>query len=143
MLHGKPKSQQGVMLLEALMGILIFSIGILAILGMQAVAMRTTIDAKYRSEAGFLANEIIGTMWVNQANLANYGTATLTCPAAPPCAWIARVTTVLPQDTGTPANTAPTIVVNGRQVTVTVRWMRPGETAVSNHVAVATINGGT
>jgi type IV pilus assembly protein PilV len=148
MLHGKAKSQQGVMLLEALMGILIFSIGILAILGMQGVAMRTTIDAKYRSEAGFLANEVIGTMWVDQANLANYATASLTCPTSPPhvprpCDWINRVKTALPQDTTTPGNTAPIIVVNGRQVTVTVRWMRPGETTVSNHEAVATINGGT
>jgi hypothetical protein len=35
---------------------------------------------------------------------------------------------------------APTIAVSGQQVTVTVRWQRPGETTVSNHVAVATIN---
>jgi len=51
-----PSKQQGVMLLEALVGILIFSIGILAMLGMQAVGMRNTIDSKYRSEAAYLAN---------------------------------------------------------------------------------------
>jgi type IV pilus assembly protein PilV len=132
--------QQGVMLIEALIGILIFSIGILAMIGMQATAMRATIDAKYRSEASFLANEIIGNMWVNRANLASYATPS-TCPAAPSCTWITRVQTMLPQDAAVPANTAPLIAVAGQQVTVTVRWKRPGETTVSNHTAIAQING--
>ena len=61
------QGQRGVMLIEALIGILIFSIGILALLGMQAVAMSATIDAKYRSEASFLANEVIGVMWADPA----------------------------------------------------------------------------
>lgn len=134
-------TQQGVMLLEALIGILIFSIGILAMISMQAMAMRTSIDAKYRSEAGFLANEIIGAMWVDRTNLANYATSSgspATCPGAPVCGWITRVQTLLPQAAG---NEAPEIAVSGQQVTVTVRWKRPGETTVSNHVAVAQING--
>lgn len=132
--------QEGVMLLEALIGMLIFSLGILSLLGMQATAMRATMDAKYRSEAGFLANEIIGAMWVDRATLANYATSPATpasCPAAAPCAWIARVESLMPQATGT---AAPEIEVSGQQVTVTVRWKRPGETTVSNQVAVATIN---
>lgn len=129
------------MLLEALIGILIFSIGILAMIGMQATAMRATIDAKYRSEASFLANEIIGAMWVDRTNLAGYATAPAspaTCPSAPSCDWLTRVQAILPQATG--AN-APTIAIAGQQATVTVRWQRPGETTVSNHVAVAQING--
>lgn len=130
------------MLIEALVGILIFSIGILAIIGMQATAMRATIDAKYRSEASFLANEILGGMWVDRANLANYATSPGTpaaCPAAPPCTWLARVQSILPRATG--AN-APTIAVAGQEVTVTVRWQQPGtDTTVSNHTAVTQING--
>ena len=41
------RRQGGVMLLEVLIGILIFSIGILAMLGMQAIGMRNTVEAKY------------------------------------------------------------------------------------------------
>jgi len=134
--------QQGMMLLEALIGILIFSVGILALIGMQATAMRATIDAKYRSEASFLANEVIGRMWVgDKANLAAYATSPgspATCPAAPVCSWIARVQTLLPQATG--AN-APEIAISGSEVTVTVRWQPPGDATVSNHVAVTQING--
>lgn len=134
---GLPRQQRGVMLLEALIGLLIFSVGILAMLGMQATAMRATIDAKYRSEAGFLANEIVGGMWANRANLAAYATATASCPGDPPCAWVARVQSVLPQATGTEA---PSIEVTGQRVTVTVRWKRPGETTASNHTTVTEIN---
>jgi type IV pilus assembly protein PilV len=133
------KAQQGVMLIEALIGILIFSIGILAMMGMQAVAMQTTIDAKYRSEASYLANQIIGTMWADYKNLATYdtsgsGNARLT-------AWETDVANRLPQDTATPANTNPSIAVAGQQVTVTVRWKRKGDTSVSKHLVIAQING--
>ena len=129
------KDQQGVVLLEVLIGMLIFSIGILAMLGMQATGMRATIDAKYRSEASFLANELVGIMWGDAGNLGNYATATCSSTAA--CdAWLTRVEQTLPSATG--AN-APTIVVSGRQVTVTVRWHRPGDSAASRHEVVAQI----
>src|SRR4051812_36767911 len=96
----KPRAHQsGVMLLEVLVGILIFSVGIVAMLGMQATAMRATVDAKYRTEASFLANEIIGEMWVDRTNLANYQTPS-SCPGGKPCAWMTRVQTLLPNATG-------------------------------------------
>jgi type IV pilus assembly protein PilV len=131
-----PGKQQGVMLLEALIGILIFSIGILAMLGMQAIGMRATIDAKYRSEASYLTNQIVGTMWVDRANIATYDTIS-GAGNNRRADWIARVQTTLPGSSG--AN-APSIAVVGRQVTVTVRWQRAGEPAPSQHLAIAQIN---
>lgn len=132
------------MLIEALIGILIFSLGILAMIGMQATAMRATIDAKYRSEAGFLVNEIVGRMWVDRANLGTYATSAASpadcsgTPPAPACAWIARVQDLMPEATG---SNAPEISVSGQQVTVTVRWKRPGDDVISNHSVVTQING--
>ena len=52
------KEQRGSILLEALIAILIFSMGILALMGMQATAINTVAESKYRSNAGFLANRI-------------------------------------------------------------------------------------
>ena len=57
------KIQSGVMLLEALIAILIFSLGILGIVGLQASAIAASRDAKYRTDAGLLANELLGEMW--------------------------------------------------------------------------------
>ena len=60
------------MLIEALLAILIFSIGILAVVGMQSVAIKSVTDSKYRSEAAFLANELIAQMWTDQGNIGLY-----------------------------------------------------------------------
>ena len=55
-------SQRGMMLLEALLGVLIFSIGIIAMMGLQASALSNVNESKYRSEAAFLANQLIADM---------------------------------------------------------------------------------
>ncbi len=137
------RAQQGVMLLEALIGILIFSIGILALIGMQATAMRTTMIEEIFMIVQPASRAIIGRMWVDRANLASYATPAA-CPAAPSCAWIDRVSALLPNATG---GNAPEIVVTTdpvlltNEITVTLRWQPPGDTTVSNHVAVTQING--
>jgi len=62
--------QRGAYLLEALIGILIFSFGILGIVGLQAQAIRFTNDSEYWAEAVYLANSLISQMWTeNQAQL--------------------------------------------------------------------------
>jgi type IV pilus assembly protein PilV len=58
------KLQHGVMLLEALISILIFSIGILAVIALQANSIKLASDSKYRSDANLLANQLVGEMWV-------------------------------------------------------------------------------
>jgi len=69
-----PRSaQDGVMLLEAMIAILIFSVGILAIVGLQATMIKNTADAKLRSEASYLVQERIGQLWTaDPATLAGY-----------------------------------------------------------------------
>jgi type IV pilus assembly protein PilV len=54
------KQQSGVMLLEVLIAILIFSVGVLGIVGMQASALSASRDANYRADAALLANELAG-----------------------------------------------------------------------------------
>jgi type IV pilus assembly protein PilV len=124
-----PHAQQGVMLLEALIAILIFSVGILAIVGMQASAMQDIGEARYRTQAAFMANRAIAQMWGAvgtdptpaqiQARLAtfNYGGG-----GGVPAAisdWVSSVQNNLPGSTTYP----PMITVNANNsVVVTVRW---------------------
>jgi type IV pilus assembly protein PilV len=120
-------SQSGVMLIEALIGILIFSIGILALIGMQAAAIKNTTDARYRSEAAFLANQIISQMWVDRGNLATYDDAVGSYP--PRDAWRANVEALLPGVNLAAATLVPSIAVvgaNNNQVTVVLQWRQPG-----------------
>jgi len=104
------KSQSGVVLIEALLGILIFSIGILALIGMQATAIRNTADARYRSEASFLATEVIGRMWLDIGNIGNFDKDS--GAFAPRDDWETKVLKTLP-GVDIAGATRPTIEVDG------------------------------
>jgi type IV pilus assembly protein PilV len=131
--------QRGATLLEALIGILIFSIGILALVGMQALAIKHMSDAKYRSDASFFANEIIGQMWVNRASLGSYDFPGAGAPPAAISSWVTSIQNALPGVTA--AANLPIITVAGTTVTVTVRWQLPGGADVHRHITMAYING--
>lgn len=139
--------QSGAMLLEALIGILIFSIGILSMIGLQAASISNNANATYRSEASYLANQIISQMWTDQANLASYSLnpTAASCPAgtntsvnANVNSWLADVAR-LPQP-GTGALKQSIAIGAGNVVTVTLCWQAPNETVKHNFVASAQIN---
>ncbi len=58
----KISAQKGSVLLEALIAVVIFSFGILAISGLQAAMMKNTTDAAYRAEAAYLVQQYLGEM---------------------------------------------------------------------------------
>ena len=76
------KHQAGVMLIEALIAILIFSVGVLGIIGLQGSATKASTDARYRSEAALLANELIGRMWTSDRTQATLQAAFLSANSA-------------------------------------------------------------
>ena len=120
------------MLLEALVGLLIFSIGILALVAMQAESIRNTTEAKYRNDAAYLANQIIGRIWADRGNLAAYSHR----PGGTPCSptgtasanpavesWLFDViNTLYPPGTVTAAVKAQIIVGAGNLITVGICW---------------------
>jgi type IV pilus assembly protein PilV len=137
-------NQSGSMLLESFIAILIFSMGILAIVGMQASAIKNSTDARYRSEASQLANELLGQMWVSdradppgapasaqpQLQLqTNFQGGVGGADGTAYTAWLANVRNILP---GTVAN-PPQVTVNALTgaVTVTVFWKAPNEPAAA------------
>lgn len=54
---------RGYLLLEVLISLLVFSIGVLGIIGLAASAIQNETDAKNRIDASFLVNELVGKMW--------------------------------------------------------------------------------
>lgn len=142
----KPSSQQGVVLLEALIGILIFSLGVLALVAMQAVSVSNVSNARYRTEAAFLANEIISQIWVDRgagyANAATYAVTGGTTSSPSAQAWVSKVYALLPGSSANPPEVAVTDPpgIGGRQIAVTLRWRAPDAVTVSKHTAVAYIN---
>lgn len=105
-------AQKGVAILETLIALVIFSMGILALVGLQASMLRNTAESKYRSDANYIAQQAVGRMWagktvsqvidgVNASNLLPNGSLTIDNTSAP-------------------------------EYVVTVAWTAPGETVASD-----------
>lgn len=138
MTHIDIRRQAGVVLIEALLGILIFSIGILALIGMQSVAVKNTSDARYRTEAAFLANSIISQIRLDMTNVALYDDASVGVHP-PRTTWRQQVEALLPGVNLATTQRVPSITVApgptfagdtdpSSRVTVIVLWLQPGET---------------
>lgn len=115
-------AQQGVVLVEAMIAILIFSMGVLAIVGLQAAMVKNTSESKFRADASYIAQQRIGAMWADPANLSTY---------------LENATPISELPNGTRTVTQPTT----GQFVITVTWQQPGE-AQHNFTTIATITGG-
>ena len=129
-----PSGQRGFSLLEVLISVLIFSLGVLALVNLQATAVRLGTDARLRADATFLADQLFARMLISapaDAGLfAHRTTNGATCTpsgaaASTPSAteWLTEVAQTLP---GAVADRQQIVVGADGQVTVTVCW-RQGE----------------
>lgn len=129
------------MLLEALIALLIFAIGVIGLVAMQATATRLAADGKYRAEAAAYADQIISQMWADDRSNANLSAQYAT--GGPKYnAWLAQVQAA---GNGLPganlSGNEPTVVIDANNVvTVTVFWQGPDEEAPHRHVTVAQVN---
>lgn len=118
-------SEHGFSLLEGLVAILIFSLGVLALISMQATSIQQSSGAKYRSDASLLANDLIGQMWVSDRTAATLQTNFMS-GGANYTTWVNNVQATLP----TAAASAPSVSVTGTGVaTITIFWKAPNEAA--------------
>lgn len=108
------RRQFGVSLIEVLVAILIFSFGIVGLMGLQARALMFSTSAEDTSRAALLANELASAMVIS-------GTVNNTAliPAGTYATWAARVAT--PASGGLPSGVG-TAVANGNTSTITIQW---------------------
>ncbi len=109
----KHSTQHGVVLLEALVALLIFSMGVLALVGLQAAMIKNTGDSKFRAEASLIAQKRIGVMWSDPANT-TLGTFNEDNTDI-------SLTAQLPRATRTVMQLSPT------QFQVSITWWPPGD----------------
>ncbi|MDQ6619931.1 MAG: pilus assembly protein PilV [Pseudomonadota bacterium] len=120
-------------MLEALIGILIFSFGVLGLVGLQAQSMRHVSDAQYRGEAVYLAHSLIASMWADDqsklAALYQSGGAGYTR--------FREMVKTLPGGADSVNDpqvvVAPGPAVGSSLVTVSVFWILPGESTANQH----------
>jgi type IV pilus assembly protein PilV len=113
--------QRGSTMVEVMVSVLLFSIGVVGLLRVLGTAVQDTGALEYRATAATLADTVIGQMWVDRNNLGAYVVTGATVPELP--------------------NGTRTVTVAGNVVTVQIGWQAPGATAPSTHQVSATIVG--
>ena len=134
-----PDRQTGSYLLEALIAILIFSFGVLGLIGLLGSSIRITNDARYRSEAANLASAMIAEMWTMTAAEMDtkFGSG-----GAKLVSWQGKASALLPAAATYPPTvdlTQAGLSPESRTVVVTVFWQMPGETEKHQHLMTAQI----
>ncbi|HTD73866.1 MAG TPA: prepilin-type N-terminal cleavage/methylation domain-containing protein, partial [Steroidobacteraceae bacterium] len=59
------RAQRGMALLECLMALLIFSVGLLGLLGLEARVMNISTNSENRNRAAMIASEVASQMWLH------------------------------------------------------------------------------
>jgi len=108
-------------MIEVLISMLLFSIAVLGLVRVLAIAVRDAGEVEYRAIAATLADETIGRMWVDRGNLASY--------------------VVTDADVSQLPGGTQTVEVDGNVVTITVNWLPPGAVDPRAHSVAATITG--
>ncbi len=127
-------SQRGSFLLEALVGVAIFSIAILGLIGLQTVAVNRTNDSQNRLIAVQLAESYVAQLRI--AHAMNGSAAWYQAFQTGGGSYSTWATLVASQIPGSSGAFAPTVTFGGtvlpgtNQVTITVMW--PGGSAVSS-----------
>lgn len=128
--RSRADKQAGFLLLEALISILLFSLGIITLMGLQALSIKDAQQSRYRNEASYLANSIIAQMMTDQVNFSGYDDDVMSAPRR--LEWDDEVADALP-------NGSTSIEIDDTTVTVVVGWQAPEETTSHNHIAIAQV----
>ena len=140
------RSSAGFTMIEVLVALLVFSLGVLGLVAIQATATRMANDARDKAVATFLADQILARMLISDPttalSFAHHATGTTACNPtgaastnATVTAWLTEVTQQLPNA----GSTLQQIVVTApNEVTVRLCWQNgedaPRSLTVSNQV---------
>jgi type IV pilus assembly protein PilV len=155
----RTRRQSGILLLEVLIALLIFALGVLGLVGLQASAAKQSSQAKYRADATLLANELIGQMWLSSRSFATLNTSFTSASGggASYLDWKTRVVDTLPGASAYPPTVTLTsiaplnAIVAGAavpatglapstRVTITLFWKAPGELSTEPPHKIVLIN---
>jgi type IV pilus assembly protein PilV len=114
------RAARGVALIEVMVALLIFLIGVLGIVALQAKGVQFSVQAQDRSRAALLANEAVAAMWEQRSTA---------LPEKKLKAWQDAVAAALP------AGSASAVRAADGSATVTIRWTPPGAASIGGKAA--------
>ncbi|MCW8891624.1 MAG: type IV pilus modification protein PilV [Sedimenticola sp.] len=159
-----PFCEKGFSLLEVLIAVIVLAIGLLGIGGLQVLSLKNNHSAYLRSQATYLAYDIIDSIRVNPDGIASYATAATDAPASHQscesttancttaqmvthdlniwkCSlggWDSHATCTTLGITGLLPGGTGVVAVSGNDVTVTVAWIDDRDGTSTTSLAVST-----
>lgn len=134
----KRVESRGYVLLEALIALLIFSLGLLGMISFQAASFKIMADSRFRTEAAMLADELLARMSASEISRvqADYG------PQGPKfLSWVddrvvggSRLPEAKVVPSFSPSATPSTLLVNLR-----IEWTPPGAAGASQTVVATSV----
>lgn len=109
--------QSGIALLEVLVSLLLFSLGILGLIGLQARAVSLSTDAQDRNRAALLANDIASAMWLGKSVAVNTGAGSV---------WQKRVGDAAKAGLPNGAVTVTAVAGTPNSADIVITWKAPG-----------------
>ena len=106
------RHQRGFSLIEVLVSVLLLSLGVLGLIGLQARTMEMSGEAEDRNRAAMLADDAASMMWMQHS---------VTLSSAALTAWQNSVAAQLPNGAGT----VTTVAGKADAVDVTITWRPP------------------
>ncbi|MDE3209960.1 MAG: hypothetical protein KGM46_04405 [Pseudomonadota bacterium] len=141
-------SPRGIVLIDALIAVVIFSIGIVGMVSLLGTASKLSGDAQYRTNAAMFADQVVSLMWTDATtSLVNDfsspgGAQFKLWSQTIDCASPTRGTGCLPGSASYPPTIKITAVPNSPSdflVTVTVNWRAPNDLGPHNYVSTTQI----
>ena len=118
--------QRGSSLLEGLLAIILFSIGLLSLLILLSATLIESSNARYRIEASLLINDLVSHMWIGDHSLNGLKTRYADTTSTDYQSWFTSVSNRLP-GVSAKTNTPQITIDDARNVTVNLRWQVPGD----------------
>jgi len=123
--HRSLHRQSGMSLIEVLVSLLVFSFGVLGMVGLQAQASKFSTDSEDRMRAVMCANEIVSAMWAQQTMSLSQSTVDGYVAAS----GLGNVSN--PATGSITLSTADTVPI----ATVTIQWTSPARVDPVTHLA--------
>lgn len=121
--------QGGATLIEVLVSLLIFSLGVLGMVAMQAKSVAYSVDAEDRSRAAALVSQLVADMWIEGTN----APSTLT-------AWKSRVSDATVSGLANGEGSTSSSTANGvTTTTITISWQAPSKTSANTYYSQVVI----
>ncbi len=125
--------QRGFSLVEVLVAIVVFSLGVLGLMKLQTTAVRLSTDARQRAEATFLADQLLARMLIadpsTAASFAHKPDGTVACAPTGAAStnavvadWLTQVTATLPRAVAAEQQVVVSSTGAATDVTVRLCW---------------------